>query len=231
MQLTPHEQDLLRLYRADRRKKIKTIIFTIIAFIGASSGTIYAYKHRDMWLPSKEEYVIPDTTPPILILEKNHIEIEKGAKIDYQSYVKNVFDKHDEDVELTFNKIDTSKLGEHKIVYKATDKAGNTQISCVDVFVKEIKIEEDKPQETPTPPSSDDDWEYEEPSTPSVEETPTAPPPETSSPIYFLFSDGYTMDNVAEACGSELRSSGRAGVCSPIQDDDGIYLGMRLDFD
>lgn len=46
-----------------------------------------------------------------------------------------------------------------------------------------------------------------------------------------MFSDGYTMENVTEACGSVLRSSGRSGMCSPIQDNDGIYLGMRLDYD
>lgn len=46
----------------------------------------------------------------------------------------------------------------------------------------------------------------------------------------FLFTDGYTMDNVTQAAQNYLKSSGRAGECIPIQDNEGIYLGMRVIF-
>lgn len=46
----------------------------------------------------------------------------------------------------------------------------------------------------------------------------------------FLFTDGYNMNNVSQAAYEYLNSSGFAGECRPIKDDDGIYLGMRVIF-
>ena len=46
----------------------------------------------------------------------------------------------------------------------------------------------------------------------------------------FLFTDGYTMENVTQAAQDYLRSSGHAGECTPIKDNEGIYLGMRVTF-
>jgi len=46
----------------------------------------------------------------------------------------------------------------------------------------------------------------------------------------FLFTDGYTMDNVTQVAQDYLKSSGYAGECIPLQDDEGIYLGMRVIF-
>lgn len=46
----------------------------------------------------------------------------------------------------------------------------------------------------------------------------------------FLFTDGYTMENVTQAAQDYLKSSGYAGECIPIKDDEGIYLGMRVTF-
>lgn len=46
----------------------------------------------------------------------------------------------------------------------------------------------------------------------------------------FLFSDGYTMENVTQAAQEYLTSSGYSGECIPIKDSDGVYLGMRVTF-
>lgn len=46
----------------------------------------------------------------------------------------------------------------------------------------------------------------------------------------FLFTDGYTMENVTQAAQDYLKSSGHAGECIPIKDNEGIYLGMRVIF-
>ena len=46
----------------------------------------------------------------------------------------------------------------------------------------------------------------------------------------FLFADGYTMDNVTDAARDYLKSSGYAGECIPLQDNEGIYIGMRVIF-
>lgn len=46
----------------------------------------------------------------------------------------------------------------------------------------------------------------------------------------FLFTDGYTMENVTKAAEDYLKSYDFSGECIPIQDDEGIYLGMRVIF-
>lgn len=47
----------------------------------------------------------------------------------------------------------------------------------------------------------------------------------------FLFSDGYTMENVTEAAYSYLKKSGRKGSCIPLKNKEGVYIGMRVVFD
>jgi len=37
------------------------------------------------------------------------------------------------------------------------------------------------------------------------------------------------MQNVSEACATELKKTNKTGICSPIQDENGIYLGMKLE--
>lgn len=63
-------------------------------------------------------------------------------------------------------------------------------------------------------------------STKKVEE----PKPQKPNNKDFLFTDGYTMDNVTEAAEKYLKSSGYAGECIPLKDDEGIYTGMRVIF-
>lgn len=46
----------------------------------------------------------------------------------------------------------------------------------------------------------------------------------------FLFVDGYTMENVTDAATNYLNESGRAGSCFPLQNSEGIYIGMRVVF-
>ena len=46
----------------------------------------------------------------------------------------------------------------------------------------------------------------------------------------FLFTEGYTMDNVTQAAQDYLKSYNSAGECILIKDNDGVYLGMRVIF-
>ena len=46
----------------------------------------------------------------------------------------------------------------------------------------------------------------------------------------FLFTDGYTMDNVTQAAQDYLKSYDFSGECVPIKDNEGVYLGMRVIF-
>ena len=54
--------------------------------------------------------------------------------------------------------------------------------------------------------------------------------PSSSTPVTrdYLFSQGYDMSSAPSACQSALMASGRSGSCTPLQDSNGIYLGMRL---
>lgn len=77
-------------------------------------------------------------------------------------------------------------------------------------------VQQAPPVQTPQPPV------VEEPFDPA----PVNPPADQ----YFWFEDGYDMNNVSSACQAALNSSGWNGACVPIQDEDGIYLGMKLTF-
>lgn len=46
----------------------------------------------------------------------------------------------------------------------------------------------------------------------------------------FLFTDGYTMENVTQAAQEYLKSYNCKGECVPIKDNEGVYLGMRVIF-
>ncbi len=46
----------------------------------------------------------------------------------------------------------------------------------------------------------------------------------------FLFTDGYTMDNVTQIAQDYLKSYDFSGECVPIKDNEGVYLGMRVIF-
>ena len=39
----------------------------------------------------------------------------------------------------------------------------------------------------------------------------------------FLFTEGYTMDNVSQVAQDYLKSSGFAGECIPLKDDEGVF--------
>lgn len=54
--------------------------------------------------------------------------------------------------------------------------------------------------------------------------------PQKPSNKDFLFTDGYTMDNVTQAAQDYLKSYSYSGECVPIKDNEGIYLGMRVIF-
>lgn len=68
----------------------------------------------------------------------------------------------------------------------------------------------------------------------SVQQAPQqsqiTPTPTQPSNKQYLFSQGYDMSSAPSACQSDLLSSGYTGSCTPIQDSDGIYLGMQLIF-
>ena len=149
------------------------------------------------------------------------------------------------EVEITLEgEYDLTKEGSYEINVIATDSSGNKseKKSTITVYKKEVvketpvakqesnsnpssKKEESKPSNNN---NTSNNTPAQKPETPPKEETPNNPSTEKIVK-YFLFKDGYTMLNVSEICASELKKTNRTGICSPIQDENGIYLGMKLE--
>lgn len=239
MELSTKEQEILKLYRADKKRKRNKLFIIIAILLLLSVGGYWLYQYVQSISPSPNEKVeqketITDVLSPTIELTESNIEIDEGDMIDYERFIKKVWDDNDGDLskEVIHNRIDTKKAGEYVVRYTVQDKAGNKSTATLKVIVKEKKKEETKDEskdeivEQPVqqPVQQVPQQEQQQPSQPQPQPAPA--PPVTK---YFMFTDGYTMENVTSACQSELVASGRSGVCSPIQDENGIYTGMRLD--
>lgn len=146
------------------------------------------------------------------------------------------------------------------LIIEATDKSGNVSKKTIVIYInakKEKKSEQDvktndsdeskddnssqsesqQVQNSSAQNSSSQNHQsYQTPQqsvqqTPQQTQTPTIQPsrPKPSNKQY-LFSQGYDMSSAPSACQNDLLSSGFSGSCTPIQDSDGIYLGMQLIF-
>lgn len=247
------DEELLLKYRKYKKKRF--IIIGGITFLLILIFSVILYFHfnntssTEPKVNSKEDVVIKDEDAPIIKLKIKEIEIMKGDDINYKDYIESVEDKIDGNLieEVQYEMIDTSIVGEHSIIYSVSDKAGNTSQAILKVIIKETEEQVDtnnsKTGSTENKSNSiknDSDnknleskpsqKEEQNSQTPKQEET-TKNDNNTSEKIvkYFLFSDGYTMLNVSDACATELKKINRTGMCSPIQDENGIYLGMKLE--
>lgn len=229
MELSEREQEILKLYRADKKRKRKKRITLIMLLLLLSIGGYGVYRYvQSMPTAPKEkiEEKPTDTVKPNITLTTEKIEIFKGEDIAYEKYIKEAMDDKDGDLseKVNFNKIDANEVGEYEVHYRVKDKAGNESSATLKVVVKEKEKPKEKPKEEVV--------EQPVQQVPQQEQQQTLPPqPQPAPPVtkHFMFTDGYTMDNVTSACQNELVASGRAGVCTPIQDASGIYTGMRLD--
>lgn len=220
------DEQLLTMFRKYKKKRniiiisiLVIIISSIFIFLSISNtSSKNDAKSKEITNVSKEK----DEIAPVIKLNTNYIEIIEGGDVDYLKYIESVIDDKDGDLleSITYNEIDTTKIGEQKIVYTVSDSSGNTSQEVVVVNV--LKKEEQQPSNSA---SNNTTTKPEPPSNDPVEDIPS-----TKKIIkYFLFKDGYTMQNVSEACATELKKTNRTGICSPIQDEDGIYLGMKLE--
>lgn len=247
------DEELLLKYRKYKKKRF--IIIGGITFLLILIFSVILYFHfnntssTEPKVNSKKDVVIKDEDAPIIKLKIKEIEIMKGDDINYKDYIESVEDKIDGNLieEVQYEMIDTSIVGEHSIIYSVSDKAGNTSQAILKVIIKETEEQVDtnnsktsskENKSNSTKKDSDNKNSESKPSqkeeqnsqTPKQEET-TKNDNNTSEKIvkYFLFSDGYTMLNVSDACATELKKINRTGMCSPIQDENGIYLGMKLE--
>lgn len=248
------DEELLLKYRKYKKKRfiiiigitffLLILIFSVILYFHFNNTSSTEPKEN-----SKEDVVIKDEDAPIIKLKTQEIEIMKGDDINYKDYIESVEDKIDGNLieEVQYEMIDTSIIGEQSIIYSISDKAGNTSQAILKVTIKEkeeqvdINNSEINSTETKSNSIKKDSNNKNSESKPSqnVEQNPQIPKQEeltkkgnnTSEKIvkYFLFSDGYTMLNVSDACATELKKINRTGMCSPMQDENGIYLGMKLE--
>lgn len=136
------------------------------------------------------------------------------------------------------------------LVIEATDKSGNVSKKKIKININEKKVEkedvktendEDKEkhdasseqyiQESSTQSNQSVQQSVQQaPQQSQITPAPSQPSRPKPSNKQYLFSQGYDMSSAPSACQNDLLSSGYSGSCTPIQDSDGIYLGMQLIF-
>lgn len=161
---------------------------------------------------------VKDLTPPVISSTKDVYNIELGTAFQLQDEIT-VMDNMDG--ELAFQCIDNfdvHKAGQYILQITAEDTSGNKAAKNITVNVIG-SVSDPRSENTVNPP---------------------APAPESSAPALdhpvqpgitskeYLFTDGYTISNVAQICQADLLASGRGGSCHPITDENGIYIGMQL---
>ena len=113
----------------------------------------------------------------------------------------------------TSNVIDNTKVKEKQEEQKKTNETPKEETK------KEETKEEKSKQETTKKENTQN--------TTSKENKNTSQKPSNKD---FLFTDGYTMENVTQAAQDYLKSYSYGGECIPIKDNEGVYLGMRVIF-
>ena len=159
----------------------------------------------------------------IIVLIVAYIIIIGGASI--RKYVlsnnENVMLNENVTKENTTNEIEDTIKTEN--IIEKTEESENKKQEKIEETKEKISTEVQKPKiEKESNKENNSNNKQEEQKT---EKTTSKP-----SNKDFLFTDGYTMENVTQAAQDYLTSSGYAGECTPIQDNDGVYLGMRVTF-
>lgn len=129
-----------------------------------------------------------------------------------------------------FNQIDNSIQEENEIniinenITSQTTTSNGVENTVIkqeqkdEIPKEETKKEETSKQETPQKNIQ---------TTTSKENKTTSQKPSNKD---FLFTDGYTMENVTQAAQDYLKSYSYSGECIPLKDNEGVYLGMRVIF-
>lgn len=152
MELSEREQEILKLYRADKKRKRKKRITLIMLLLLLSIGGygVYQYVQSMPTVPKEKiEEKLTDTVKPNITLTTEKIEIFKGEDIAYEKYIKEAMDDKDGDLsgKVNFNKIDANEVGEYEVYYRVKDKAGNESSATLKVIVKEKEKPKEKPKE------------------------------------------------------------------------------------
>ena len=188
------------------------------------------------------EVVVKDTTSPT-VTPPDKIEILVGTKFDMKDYLY-LFKVNDysetKDMVYDTSNVNTSVVGTYMVDAMVEDIYGNQTEFQIPISVINDPYEEEIPEETtkettPQETSSVSDSstqtsskKEENTTQASVKNENKQQSDKTYSNKDFLFSDGYTMSTVSDAAYNYLKSTGKSGECIPLQDDEGIYIGMRV---
>lgn len=131
-------------------KKKKTIIIAIVVIVLCSlvplilnynvANRIEKHKSEEQQEQERQQEILEqDEVAPILILTQDKITIYQGDEIDYESFIKEASDNLEGDItsRITYEKVDTNKVGEYYINYEVSDTANNVTKARFQVIVKE----------------------------------------------------------------------------------------------
>lgn len=183
--------------------------------------------------------IIDSTPPDLTVREELEVDLDSFGHIKPADLVEKVSDQCTPPDRIALAMSFDSKAELGKTVagkVTATDTQGN--ISSARVFVK-IKGYVFNGSEEKEQAEKDSAVLPEQPVIKPNAEAPVPAPGPSPAPApiqkpdirYFLFSDGYDMENVESACSAAGDSSGFPYACSPITDSDGLFTGMILTFD
>lgn len=188
---------------------------------------------------------IVDSVKPVIKVKDDSLTFEVGEMKGINNYYS-VSDNYDasKDIKVkvkNIDKLNKNKTGTYKLVIKAWDTSGNTASKKLTVIIKDTKKEqEEKQKEEERQQQQQQSQQTQAPSTNTNNSVSNSPAtsnssaqtqqPSSSTPVTrdYLFSQGYDMSSAPSACQSALMASGRSGSCTPLQDSNDIYLGMRL---
>lgn len=230
------DEELLEKYKKYIKKRNAIIVISLLFIIAIILVVLKINLQKENIIPPNNTIPVVEETkddiPPILELNVNETKITIGEDFDYKKYIKNAFDEKDGDLmeKVEFSKIDLSKVGTYEIVYYVFDSSNNIAQQILTLIIEE-KPKEIEPEPTKPDPSSQNNSQTTKPKVPNNNQNNNNKEKPSSESVtkLFLFTDGYTMSNVVEVCAKELKDSNRTGRCIPITDDNGIYLGMKLE--
>lgn len=199
---------------------------------------------------------IVDTKKPIIKIKKDigtKMDLKDVRKLKVDSFYS-VSDNETPDTKIKIKKYIIEEKYTYgdtvHLVIEATDKSGNVSKKKIKININEkkvekedVKVENDEDKDKHDASSEQHIQESSTQSNQSVQQsvqqapqqsqiTPAPSQPSRPKPSnkQYLFSQGYDMSSAPSACQNDLLSSGYSGSCTPIQDSDGIYLGMQLIF-
>lgn len=193
-----------------------------------------------------EEIEVKDTIKPVIKLKNERIELKLSEFKKMKSWKKyyevsdNYFEAPTSTESLDKKNVDYGDILHLDII--AIDVSGNKSTARMIIKIKEKEKPEDKQNENREEKESTQHKETipnqiqnSEKETTYSDRNPNEYLPRTENKSKlagkkYLFSEGWDMSSAPNQCQIDLRNSNASGSCIPIQDANGIYLGMELVF-